>query len=709
MSYQNFRIITTEEELNFVISACKKTQYASVDFETTGLKYYSSLEYPLILGISYQPGCAWILPLQHSESPFKKGNKWKKLLKKLSREVLENPSIVKVAWNFKFEIKWFNVLGVFPAFRLLDAMLAKYCLDEERPHDLKSMVSMMFPQYANYELKVKGQNWGSIPLNTLSEYCALDADLTLRIFIYLESRVIKLGFYPLFRNLLMMATRVLAKAEFRGAPIDLDYLNQMVTNYGSKLIVLDKELRQNKKLLKYQLHKSQEIRAKITTTLHEELKEIKNSDRSQGIKTRMINQREGKLKAIQSTPIEPINFISPTQLIDYLFKSEHGLKLKPIKTTKKGKPSTDEESLEALKKKDKSGFMEKLLEFRGISKLYSTYIKGMLPLTDSYGRIHTSFLIHGTVTGRLSSKEPNLQNIPRDTTSSDIKKMFIPPTGFVLLEVDYSQAELRVVAELAKDDVMIDIFKRGYNIHVATACLVNGGLEQYDKVKGLIKIGDSMSGADLAKPENKDYLFWVKQKKRAKLINFGILYGQGPRKLAGELDCTEEEAEQFIGDWLNNYKGVKKWITKQKKFVHENGYVISLFGRKRRLYNIDHPNKRIRLEAERQAVNTPIQGCASDFALFSQVILDEMIMANILPHDTQQVYTVHDSIGFFIRPHEIHKAVPIITEVCNNPKTKKYFGFELSHVRMKVSAEVGENWGSLTEYSETEDYTKLLN
>lgn len=294
-------------------------------------------------------------------------------------------------------------------------------------------------------------------------------------------------------------------------------------------------------------------------------------------------------------------------------------------------------------------------------------------------------------------ENPNLQNVPRGTTSGDIKKMFIPPPGYLLLEVDYSQAELRVVAELANDENMIDIFRRGYNIHVATACKVNGGIEQYDKVKAILK--------DESHP---DWLFWEKQKKRAKLINFGILYGQTEKKLSLELECSEKEAAQFIQAWYAAYPQVKKWIEKQKKFAHKHGYVRSLFGRKRRLYNIYSEKYGVMLEAERQAVNTPIQGTASDFGLLSQVVIREMKMLGQLPRDMQQVATVHDSILYYIKPELIHKVVPIIVQVCDNPNTKDYFGFEMTKVKMKVSPEIGRNWFDKHDYSPEEDYTKWV-
>jgi len=293
-------------------------------------------------------------------------------------------------------------------------------------------------------------------------------------------------------------------------------------------------------------------------------------------------------------------------------------------------------------------------------------------------------------------EEPNLQNIPRGTTAADIKKMFIPPPGHLLFEVDYSQAELRVVAELAKDKAMIEIFNKNWNIHVATACKINGGIHLYDKVKNILK--------DESHP---DWLFWEKQKKRAKTINFGILYGQTEKKLSKELGCTEQEALIFIKQWYEAYPQVAQWIKNQKKFAKKHGYVISMFGRKRRLYNIYSEKFGTRAEAERQAVNTPIQGAASDFGLLSSIVIREQKLKGLIPQ-MPQAYTVHDSIGYYTRPEHIHKVVPQVIEICDNPNTMDYFGFKMEHVKMKVSPEIGvTDWFNKHAYDPWANYTKL--
>lgn len=708
-----FKIVKNWKEVKQLVRYCKQTRYSSFDYETTALEYYEGEHYPTVLGISFQPGSAWVIPLGHFDSPFKKGEEWVKVLKYVLKELMEDWDVVKVAWNLKFEYKWCMRFGIIPRGRLFDAQLAKYTLDEERPNDLKSWVQKLFPMYGHYEdeidkLKNKHGGWANIPLEPLCKYCALDCDLTLRLYTYFERRMIKLGFYNLFRNLLMMSTRVLAESEYHGMIIDKPYLTKLVETYKVKIAACEKDLDGQPALRKFNDKRRKKVKRALIEKIQLEIEEIRKGDAKNA--ATLIRNREKKLANIaqgifnknEAKKMEDLNWSSPDQVVDFFYKSKIGLKLPILKYTvdKKTKkettrPSTDEDVLTRLEPKDKTGTITSLLTYRGLTKLDSTYISGMMNILGSDSRVHPNFKITGTVTGRLSCEKPNLQNIPRGTTSSDIKKMFIPPPGYVWLEVDYSQAELRVVAEMAGDVAMIEIFKKNFNIHVATACKVNGGIHLYDEVKSILK--------DQNHPK---WLFWEKEKKRAKLINFGILYGQTEKKLSKELECSEEEAKQFIKLWLGEYPQVAKWIKKQKKFAHANGYVLSLFGRKRRLYNIYSEKYGVMLEAERQAVNTPIQGTASDFGLLSQIVIREMKMKGELPKDLIQVSTVHDSIVFYCKPSDVHSVVPKLIKVCDNPNTLPYFGFEMKDVKMKIAVEVGNRNGyDKHDYDAWTDYT----
>lgn len=727
MSKNDTRIVIVQNEyqLDELITHCKTTKYCSFDYETTGFQYQSPDQYPLILGVSFQPGSSGIIPLGHKDSPFKKN--YQKYLFKFGKEVLENPKIIKIGWNLKFEYKWCLRYNIVPKGRLFDAMLAKYCLDEEMPHDLKSFVTKFFPRYAGYEkelrvVKETGEldrvDWNNTDFDKLCKYCGIDADLTGRSMIYMEPKLMKLGFYNLFRNLLMGILRVLAESEYRGMLADREYLDKLIKDYQIKIEQADKAMREDPALLKYEAKFKKKHLQNLINKVRLDIEEIIERDAPNA--ARLIAFREAKIKGFlegkfnNKESYEKLNFKSPDQLREFFFTSKFGLRLKPIKFTKDkntgrrtNKPSTDEDTLIKLKEHDKSGFMQKLLDHRGLVKLDSTYISGMYPNLDIHNRIHANFRINGTVTGRLSCTQPNLQNIPRGSTAADIKRQFITPPGYLLLEVDYSQAELRIIAEVSKDKAMIDIFNKNYNIHVATACKMNGGLEIYDKVKAIIKIGESLDANQLVLPENKKYLKWVKEKKKGKSLNFSIVYQQGDKATAETLGVSEKEARRFKQEWFKQFPGVKKWIEKQKKLAHKQECVISLFGRKRRLYDVNCGDSFWEAEAERQAINTPIQGASGDFTLFSQVVIREEILKGNLPRDLFHVYTVHDSIGYYIRPEYIHDVVPKIMKICNNPQTMKYFGFELKYVTMKVSPEVGIHWAALKDYDPNTNYVEF--
>lgn len=723
----SYRIIETINEVHSIVEYCKQTRYCSFDIETNGRPYYEDDSFITILGISFQVGNSYIIPLKHNDSKFKED--YLKILQIIAKGILENPDIVKVAYNIQFEINWMRKYGIEVKGRLFDTMLAKYLLNEERPNDLGYVSGLIFPESAGFkdetEKLARKFGWANIPLKELCDRNALDTDLTLRLMLYFEPKLIGLGLYQLYRNLIMMMARNLSETSFGGIPIDMGYLKDLDEKYIKDLTELKEAMLSLPRFKRYDISRIRKIKKGLIEIISKEIEELekdpkKNARVIQNRKTKLNQYYEGKFLTKKDQGLmSSFNIQSTKQLIDFFFVAKKGLRLKVIAYTmdKKTKefsknPSVAEDTLLKLKNVDKSMFIDKLLQYNKKEHLHSTYIKGILERTSTNGKIHTSFLVHGTVTGRLSSINPNLQNIPRGTTASDIKKMFKAPPGYLILEVDYSQAELRLVAELAKEDVMIDIFKRGYNIHVATACKTNGVLEKYDEIRKILK--------DETHP---DWLFWEKEKKRAKLINFGILYGQTAKKLSVELSnamgrpVTFEEADKFIEEWYKGFPKVKKWIKKQQEQARTEGYVTNIFGRRRRLPNAQYRNDSVAkasgmfgyyLEALRQSVNAPIQGGSSDMTQFASVIIREKILAGELPRYIKQIYTVHDSIGYIIKPKDIEYVVPIIVNICANPELKEWFGVELKYVNMKVSPEIGKTWGGLEELELGKDYTHLL-
>lgn len=453
-------IITKESQVDELIAHCKKTRYASYDYETTGLKFHNPDEYPLILGVSFQPGSAWIIPLAHKDSPFKKI--WKRVYLKFAKAIIENPNIVKVAWNFKFEYKWGMNLGIIPKGRCFDAMLAKYCLDEERPHGLKPFVETFFPEHAGYAKEINKADdgeekidWKNIEYNKLCKYCGLDCDLTLRGMIYMEPKLIKYGFYSLFRNMLMMVTKVLAEAEHRGMLIDRKYLQTLMTQYQSKLADCDDQLRKDPALLKFENRYRKKHLQDLIDKVNKEIEDILRADKPNA--PTLIKNRELKIKNYlegnmsNKDKYEGFNFKSPKQLVGFLYTEKFGLRLKVTHKTDSGQPSTGEDVLVGLKKYDKTGFITKLLDFRGLEKLDSTYIRGMYPHLDHNDFVHANFRVNGTVTGRLSCTEPNLQNIPRDCVNYNTSLV----TNKGLLKIGKQVPNIPGVYENTQKDLLI--------------------------------------------------------------------------------------------------------------------------------------------------------------------------------------------------------------------------------------------------------------
>jgi len=715
-----YKLVTNWKELRQLVRYCKQTGYASSDFETWGTNAMYPGSYPTILGVSFQPGGAWIIPLAHKESPFI--SDWEEVLKFFGREVIANPGVTKIGQNIQYEMNWWAKYGITMAGRVFDTMLAKYMLDEERPHGLKEMVVRFLPEFAGYSLPGTPSSkapqeriiefWSNVPLAELSEYCALDADLTLRLWIFFERRLIDNGFYPFFRNMMMMASRVLREASYRGMDVDRDYLYNLKDDYEIKIADCEDRLRNNKLILKYEKARTKEIKRKMIKEVKEEIQLLKDNDGSD----RMIKTREEKVSRYiagdwttkkEREMVAPTNFGSPLQMIDLLFESTAGFQFDVVKYTEDkntkretDRPSTAEDVLLELEFLDESGFIKNLLELRGLTKLNSTYVVGMWERLNSNDKIHGSFLLHGTVTGRLSSRNPNLQNIPRDTTSSDIKKMFIAPPGKLMMQLDYSQAELRVLAAAAKEHTMIEWFRTGKDVHLASACL------KYDEdYEAIIKIYKNESDPQFEK--------WKIRRKQAKTINFGIVYGQTAKKLSASLSTddhrvTLDEAQEFLDRFNDQFPAITRHIARQQKLAKKHGYVTNLFGRKRRLPNVDSDNWGKKNEALRQAVNAPIQGAASDFTLFSSVLIREHIHNGLLPRSLEQVGTVHDSLIFYIDAADLAVAIPKLYQICRNPETKLWFNFEVKGIEMKVDFEVGKNWGDLKGYDPQENYLAMV-
>lgn len=612
-----YHIIKSYSELEKLVEACLKTGYASVDFETNAEPIYNDTFKPTILSVTFQPGSGISIPLQHFECSESHINKtWLEWLTYFGRNVIENPNVVKIAWNWKFDNQIFQRYNIYSRGTVIDGMLAKYLLNEERPNGLKDMVRRFLPEFSDYEKYDSFDSipWSKKPLKKLCEYGCMDTDFTFRLSIFFESFLIKKGFYNLYRNLIMPASKVLQSAEKNGLPFDVELNVKLREKYNNLINEYNTKLRSIRTVQRYQNYIIKKRKEDYIETLESEIEELREEGKDRQVKTR--EQKLSRIIAGEYTTkaelklIEEVNFSSQKQMVDLLYNSNHGFKFPVIAYTvdkhKKptNNPSTAEDTLIKLKEHDKSGFIDTLLDLRGVQTINSTFIVGLGDLVQSDGGVHPTFLIHGTVSGRLSSRNPNGQNIPKTMVNPDVKLQFIPPKNQLFLSYDYSQAELRILAHLANESTMLEWFRTGKDIHLASACKKYH--ENYDEI---IKIYQD--------EQHPEYKLWKKRRKQAKTINFGIVYEQSAAKLAESLSTPEEpvskeEGQQFLDDYFKTFPKVKKFMEKQHKFMEKHGYCVSLFGRRRRCPKVYSENYGEYLEALRQCVDDKTEALTID-------------------------------------------------------------------------------------------------
>jgi DNA polymerase-1 len=482
-----------------------------------------------------------------------------------------------------------------------DTMIASYILQPEGSHSLDAL-ALEYLRYKVISIKeLIGERrsqikMSEVPLERVAEYACEDADITLQLVDKLKAELEKRDQLKLCKDIEFPLVQVLADMEFTGVRIDTSILKNMSKE-------LDRML------------------DNLTIEIH-------------------------KLAGIE------FNINSPQQLADVLFKR---LKLPPVKRTKTGY-STDVEVLEQLAREHP--IAERLLEYRQIQKLKSTYVDALQKLVDpTTGKVHTSFNQTVTATGRLSSSDPNLQNIPiRSEIGREIRKAFVPSKpDWVILSADYSQIELRIMAHLSQDDGLMSAFKKGIDVHSATAAGVFG-----------------------VKPEDVNY----EMRRKAKEVNFGIMYGITAHGLAQRLNISHTESKKIIERYFERFPKVKEYIEKTIEEARRNGYVTTLLGRRRYVPDINSRNRTVREFAERTAINMRIQGTAADMIKLAMVKIYEEFKSRKMK--SKMILQVHDELVFEVPPDEIEKARKIIKDKMQN-------ALSLS-VPIVVDIGIGRNW-----------------
>lgn len=712
-----YTIIKNKRELKKLIACCKATGYACCDYETNAEPIYNKGFKPTILSVSWMPGFGASIPLDHFETKdyTSPGWNWKKMLRKFGEEVIENYDIVKVAWNWKFDDQINQKYQIFYRGTCLDGMLAKYLLNEEKPNDLKSMVRRYLPEYGNYEKQDAFDKipWDKKELDPLCHYGCQDTDYTLRLMIFFEKKLIDLGLYSTFRNLIMSASRVLTSVEKNGLYLDREFNNQLLETYKPKIDAARQAIYDLPRVKKFEKKYNQEKVDKYIQSIESELEELDYNDPKD---KRKIVSREQKISNIKAgifttkkeqELIRPINLGSSVDLPALMY-SEEGFHFEVIKYNESGKPSTDEETLTNLrltvKKPDspKAIFLDRLLELRGLEKMYKTYIEGWNEKVQDDDRLHGRFLIHGTTSGRLSSAEPNAQQIPKTSVDPNIKLQLKAPKGTLYIASDFSQAELRIMAHLSGDETYLNAFNSGQDPHLAIAAT-----KYHIPYEEALKIYE-----DENHPEHK---IWKVRRKQAKQIAFGLIYGIGAKLLAVKLSdpksgiiVTPEEAQKEMDIFFGQHPKLKTFLKKQEKFLRKNGHLVSLFGRKRRLPQIYSNDKGEEAYALRLALNFPCQSAASDMCLFGSILIYYLMRQGKLP-STKSVCLVHDANYQITKPENINIwSIYEMWQIYRNPLTKPYFGFQIDDVTMDMEFVIGRSMAEELPFIPGYDYKKML-
>lgn len=710
-----YKIITNKQELKKLIQCCKQTGYASVDFETNAEPIYNKSFKPTILSITFQPGFGCSIPLDHFETKkyTSSGWNWKKMLRKFGEEIIENPEVVKVAWNYKFDDQIFQKYNIYYRGVCLDGMLAKYLLNEEKPNDLKSMVRRYLPEYGDYEKQDKFDKipWDKKELEPLCHYGCQDTDYTLRLMLFFEKKLIDLGLYNTYRNLIMTASRVLTSVEKNGLYVDRAFNQELLDSYLPKIEAAKEAIYSLPRVKKFTKRYNQSKIEKYIASLEEK---IENLDPE--VDKRKIQSGEQKIANIRAgvfTTKKELELIRPVSLgssvdLPQLMYSEEGFNFEVIKKNDSGKPSTDEETLTNLrltvKKPDspRAVFLDSLLELRGLEKMYKTYIKGWHEKTQDDDRLHGRFLIHGTTSGRLSSAEPNAQQIPKTSVDPNIKKQLVAPKGTLYIASDFSQAELRIMAHLSGDETYLNAFNSGQDPHLAIAAT-----KYHVPYEEALKIYEDEN--------HPDHKIWKVRRKQAKQIAFGLIYGIGAKLLAVKLSdpksgiiVTPEEAQKEMDIFFGQHPKLKTFLKKQEKFLRKNGYLVSLFGRKRRLPQIYSSDRGEEAYALRLALNFPCQSAASDMCLFGSILIYYLMRQGKLP-PTKSVCLVHDANYQITKPENINTwSIYEMWQIYRNPLTKPYFGFQIDDVTMDMDFVIGRSMAEELPFIPGYDYRKML-
>lgn len=707
---KDHQLIDTVGKFKKMILRLWNSKQFAFDIESSSLNPFRAKPHAalvLVTAFSCQSGSAYVLPIDHKEAPWT--DEQKKYIKKMVKQLLESKHNVKIAHNGQFDIMYLRkVLGI--KSRLdFDTLLAHAIAvtEEKGTHYLKSLAweytdmggyddplhayTAEHPE-ANVNSEANPGTYAEIPLSILWPYAAADADVTYRLWEQF-SPLVEAEFKWIFENVVMPATRALAETQYNGAPIDWAWYEHCQEVYPKLIQVELDRLREFPEVLEVErlvtkaaLRKKQQERVTRFKDRSAKILEMERSDDEATLKKAATAYKRlvGDIERARLKPcvVEPVTFNPKSTPMKQMLLFDI-MEFPVIKKTKSGEPSTDKEVLKSYWFDTKHPVVMALGKYTKIKTLYTMFVATLPDIIGDDGRLRGSYNVAGTETGRLSMSGPNLQQIPRNLQDDprepfvdaaawpSIKRLFATlDKDYVIIQFDYSQAELRVLAALARDPVLMSAYVNGEDVHQRVAAEAFGvPIDQVTKYQRTV----------------------------AKTINFGLLYGQGAKKLAKTIGCTEEEAKEFIRIYFEKLPGVQRHIKKTKKSARKNGYVYSPYGRKRRLMSVFSPEQDIVAKAERQAVNSPIQATASDWTLLSISRITRWLTANNLL--SQIILTVHDSIILRVHVSELARVYKMAKKIMENPPHDGW----IDGVPIVADASVGLNWGQQKDVKTVEE------
>jgi len=593
----NYHLVATVKEQEELLAKLLKADTVCFDTETTSVNANEAE----LVGMSFaiEVGTAWYVPVPADQKAAQE-------IVERFRPLFEAENIAKIGQNLKYDmlvLRWYQieVKGA-----LLDTMVMHYLLEPERRHNMDYLAETMLaykPVSITELIGKAGKNqktMRSVPVEEVVDYACEDADITLQLHQELAPQLAEEPkIEELYHQIEGPLVRTLAEIEFEGIKVDADFLAAYSQELVSEIVSLEEQI-----------------------------------------------QKEAGV---------PFNLASPKQVGEVLF--EHMKIPYRWRKTKSGQHSTDEEKMSEIA--ENYPIAADILRHRGLTKLRSTYLDALPKLINpKTGRIHSSFNQTVAATGRLSSKDPNLQNIPiRTEEGRKVRKAFVPrDADHILLAADYSQIELRLIAEISGDEAMLDAFQSGRDIHRATAARVfDTPYEEVDR----------------------------EQRGKAKTVNFAIIYGAGSQNLSQQLGISRSEAKELIDTYFDRYPGLKRYMEDTVKFAREHGFVNTLLGRRRQLRDINSKSSLARSNAERMAINTPIQGTAADMIKLAMLHVQAALKAQ--GFQSKMILQVHDELVFDVRRDELERIKPVIEENMKNA---------LPDLKVPILVEIGtgENW-----------------